>query len=250
MRGAFENTFENGMTSDYDVVLQPDGTYTYMKNCSLVSQDGRNFTVKDCLGNTVTFSINEPYNAAYPTAGDLPKILGMISFPDKLIVLSTNSLTGGYGEVGMLKYLPYGEGIRAEAIAGERNPGYIPLYHHVSLNFAQEHRIKGFSFIENELIERIYWTDNFNEPRVFNVSNPIFTTYIASGSLVTGQQYMVLQGAITHSAVDYGPGITDTATQNIFTASGPNYTDLSAPDRPAMVVEYYPYELLNQTQLL
>jgi len=120
MIGAFENTFENGMNSDFDVVLQPDGTYRYMKNCQLVSQDGRNFTIKDCIGNTVTFTINEPYNAVYTVAGVLPTPIGFISFPDKLIVLSTNNAsTGGYGEIGVLKYLPYGEGIKPILVSAE-----------------------------------------------------------------------------------------------------------------------------------
>lgn len=243
MRGAHENTFENGMTSDYDVVLQPDGTYPYMKNCSLVSQDGRNFTVKDCLGNTFLLTINEPYDTVYTQTGPIPRILAMTSFPSKLVVLSTNdNSTGGYGEIGVVNYLPYGEGIRAEAIAAERNPGYIPLYHHQSLNFNYLHRIKGISFIENELTQRIYWTDNYNSPRVFNTSNPIFTTHIATGSLVVGREYMVLQGAITHNAANYGPGLVN---GNVFTAANTNFTDLTAPNRPAMVIEYYPYELLD-----
>ena len=84
----------------------------------------------------------------------------------------------------MIEYLPYGQGIQPKDNGlNQAHVGYIPLYHHASLAFSQQHRIKGFSFIENELIERVYWTDHYNEPRVFNVSDPIFTTYIASGSL-------------------------------------------------------------------
>ena len=58
MRETFINTFQNGLSSDYNVVYQPDGTYRYMKNCSLISQDGNNFVIKDCLGNLLTFTIN------------------------------------------------------------------------------------------------------------------------------------------------------------------------------------------------
>lgn len=245
VRGIFENTFENGLSSDYNVVLQPDGTYRYMKNCQLVSQDGNNFVVKDCLGNVLTFAINAPYLGIYTIVADLPKILAMISFPNKLIVFSTNSLTGGYMEIGKLEYLPYGEGVQPQTKAGQYNAGYIPLYHHISLNGSQQHKIKGFSFIENELIERVYWTDNFNEPRVFNVSDPIFTTYIPSGSLVVGQQYMVLEGAITHGGFNYGPGLTAVALENVFTASGVNYTNLTGTTPTPKVVEYFPYQLMD-----
>ena len=250
MKEVFTNTFQNGLSSDYNIVYQPDGTYRYMKNCQLISQDGNNYVIKDCIGNTVTFTINEPYNSVYTIPGTLPTPIGFISFPDKLIVLSTNNAgePGGYGEIGILKYLPYGEGIKAQAISSETNPGYIPLYHHASLNFSQLHRTKGFAFIENELIERIYWTDFYNEPRVFNVSNPIFTTYFATGTLSVGQEYMVTQGAVQHPIGGanpiYGPGL---AAGNVFTASSTGFTDLTAPNRPAMVIEYYPYQLLDFT---
>ena len=66
-------------------------------------------------------TINEPQDVTWTTSnrvmGNLPTPIAFISFPDKLIVLSTNNTgSGGYGEIGMIKYLPYGEGIRAEAI--------------------------------------------------------------------------------------------------------------------------------------
>lgn len=250
MKGSFENTFENGLSSDFNVVYQPQGTYRFMKNCSLISQDGNNFVVKDSIGNVLTFTINTPYNGVYTLTDALPKILAMISFPNQLIVFSTNSLTGGYMEIGTINYLPYGEGVQADAQAGQYNAGYVPLYHNLNLNGSQQHKIKGFSFIENDLIRRVYWTDNFNEPRVFNVSDPIFSTYFASGSLIPGQQYMVLEGAITHNTFNYGPGLTLTVPStsgNVFTAANANYTNLTGTSPTPKVIKYYPYQLLDFT---
>ena len=57
------NFFNKGLNSDYQIVYQPDGTYRYLKNCELISQDGNNYAIKDCLGNTVMFTINAPYSA-------------------------------------------------------------------------------------------------------------------------------------------------------------------------------------------
>lgn len=236
------------MTSDVNVVLQPDGTYRYMRNCQLISQDGNNYVIKDCLGNILTFTINPPYTGpgTPPVVGILPMPIAFLSFPDKIIVLSTNNndSTGGYGEIGMIQYLPYGEGVQPLTIAGEYNAGYIPLYHSVDLKFSQLHRIKGFSFIENDLIERIYWTDNFNEPRVFNVSDPIFTNYIPSGSLVIGNTYMVLEGAISHGGTIYGPGLSN---GNVFPASFTTYTDITGTTPTPKVIAFYPSPLLNFT---
>ena len=230
------------MSSDYNVVLQPDGTYRYLKNCQLVSQDGNNFVIKDCLGNVLTFTVNAPYDAVYTSVGASPMIIGMISFPDKLITITD------VGEIGIIKYIPYGEGVQPLSVTGEYNAGYVPLYHSTELNLSKLHRINGFSYIENELIERIYWTDNFNEPRVFNVSDPIFTNYFSSGSLVTGEQYMVLEGAIQHPIGGanpiYGPGLT---AGNTFTASSATYTNLTAAAPTPKIIAYYPPSLLDFT---
>ena len=109
----FLNVFNKGLNSDFSLILQPDGTYRYMRNCQLISQDGNNYSIKDCLGNTRIFTINAPYNATYPNVGALPMVICFISFPNKLIVLQTNNQsTGGYLEIGELNFLPYGEGIR------------------------------------------------------------------------------------------------------------------------------------------
>lgn len=247
------NTFNKGMTSDMNVIYQPDGTYRYAKNCQLISQDGNNYVIKDCLGNTLIFEINIPYtgySGVGPTVtfGLPPMPIGFISFPNRLIVLSTNDETtnGGYGEIGEILYDTYGEGIQPRASSPTNTySGYRPLYHHISLNFTKLHKIEGFAFNENEIHQRIYWTDNFNEPRVFDVANPIFTTYIASGSLVVGNQYMVLEGVINHNGGIHSPD----AGGNVFTASITTYIDQFGGNIPttAKVIAYYPYQLLNFT---
>lgn len=255
--GKHTNNFNKGMTSDMDVVYQPQGTYRYARNVNLISQDGENYVLKDCLGNVKLTEINKAYATVTvgPTAVTYqanPMVIGYISFPDKLIVFSTNAESvdgdgnpvGGYGEIGMIKIENYGQGIQPIAVSGNNNNGYVPLYHHVDLDFTKLKRIEGFAYQETDEIQRVYWTDNFNEPRVFNVGDPTFTTYIATGSLVVGQQYMVVEGAITHNAVQYAPGI---AAGNIFTAANANYTDLLSPTTTAKVIEYYPLQLLNFT---
>ncbi len=246
-RGQFTNTFEKGMMSDMNILQQPNGSYRYAKNCNIISQDGNNYVVKDCLGNLITFTINAPYNAVYTVVGALPMVLKFFSLPGELYCISTNSRStsgAGYCEIGKIEYLPYGEGVQPKTLTGQYNGGYIPLYHSADMNMSQAYMADGFGFSENEFIARLYWTDNFNEPRVFNVKDPQFTTYISTGSLVVGQQYMVVEGAVTHSAVNYGPGLT---AGNVFTAVGINFTDLTTPTPTAKVIAYYPYQLLDWT---
>lgn len=239
---SFVNTFNKGMTSDVSVIYQPDGTYRFMKNCTLISEDGNNFTIKDCMGNVKVFVINTIFNAVYTVYDTPPSPIGFISFPDKLVVFSTNNdtETGGYGQIGLIKYFPYGGGVQPVVVANNQNAGYVPLYHHADLNFTKLRQIEGFGFEENESIQRIYWTDNLNPPRTLNVADDRLTTYIASGAIVSGTKYMIVEGAITYDAVNYGPGLT---AGNIFTGTATTtYTTLVN----ARIIEYVvPYELLD-----
>jgi len=239
---SFVNTFNKGMTSDISVIYQPDGTYRFMKNCTLISEDGNNFTIKDCMGNVKVFVINTIFDAIYTDYDTPPSPIGFISFPDKLVVFSTNNATetGGYGQVGLIKYFPYGGGVQPVVVANNQNAGYVPIYHHADLNFTKLRQIEGFGFEENESIQRIYWTDNLNPPRTLNIADDRLTTYIASGSIVSGTKYMVVEGAITYNAVNYGPGLT---AGNIFTGTATTtYTTLVN----TRIIEYVvPYELLD-----
>lgn len=256
--GEHINTFSKGMTSDMNIMYQPEGTYRYMKNCSLISQDGDNFVIKDCVGNIQLFTINIRYVGITtgPTAVTydvIPMIIGFISFPNKLVVLSTNDETegGGYGEIGIINYLTYGEGIQPLTVSGETNAGYVPLYNHASLHFTKLRKVEGFGYEENDAVQRVYWTDNLNEPRVINVADPIFTTVIASGSLVFGQQYMITEGVIEHpvaSGVYYGPSSgAGNIVGSVFTAASTTYTDMLTPSPTAKVIKYFPIQLLDFT---
>lgn len=249
---SYKNTFEKGMTKDYSVIYQPQGSYRHCVNCSLISQDGNNYVIKDCLGNVKTFSINIPYDEDETTFGVPPSPIGFISFPDTLIVFSTNNNTenGGYGEIGIINYQPYGEGVAPVIVAGNMNNGYVPLYHHTGLNFTTLQQIEGFGFQENEAIKRIYWTDDFNEPRVLNISDPIYTTYIADGALIVGKQYMVLEGVIEHNGQLYGPttiNLSGLLKGNIFTAVNANYIATTGTTPIPKVIGYMPLQLLNFT---
>ena len=224
------NNFDKGIHQDSAYILQPDGTFRNMKNGMLISYDGNHYTVEMAKGNKVLLTLT-PVLGATTT----PMPIGFVSFIDKLIVFSTdNESTGGYGEIGVVTFTKIGDDFTGT---------YIPYYNHVDLNFTKTHKIEGFSFRENDNIERVYWTDNYNEPRVLDIANPIFTTYLGTSGLVVGSSYMVLTGGIVYDGVNYGPGFT---AGNIFTATisgGTTYTILSAP----LVIEYYPISLLDWT---
>lgn len=238
MAGSVINTFDKGLHQDSSFILQPDGTYRNMKNGMLISYDGNHYTIEMTKGNKILLTLTPRYLNTVLDLDLEPMPIGFISFIDKLVVFSTNSeTTTGYGEIGVISFVRSGMDFIGT---------YVPYYHHINLNFTKIHKIEGFSFRENTNNQRVYWTDNFNEPRVFDIANPIFTNYIASGSLVVGTQYMVLQGCIIYDSDEYGP--TDesgTILGNIFTATVAGGTTYGVSDGTPLVIEYYPLSLLD-----
>lgn len=242
------NTFDKGLHQDSTFVLQPDGTYRNLKNGMLISHDGNHYSIELSKGNKTIFSLPARYhsNVSNYTDKDVPPMpIGFISFMDKLVVFMTNnqSTTGGYGEIGVISFTRVGDDFTSS---------YLHYYHHPSLLFTKYHKIEGFSFRENDQIERVYWTDNFNEPRVFDIANPIFTTYLTGvADLIVGKQYMVLSGVVSHNSIYYGPSDDSNpalqaipyVNSNIFTAVGTSFT----PIVTSVVIEYFPMELLAWT---
>ncbi len=247
MAGSIINTFDKGLHQDSSFILQPDGTYRNMKNGMLISYDGNHYTVEMSKGNRVILTLRPRYlpanDGTASLSDDLPMPIGFISFIDKLVVFSTNNeSTGGYGEIGVITFTKVGDDFLGS---------YTPYYHHPDLNLSKVHKIEGFSFRENDNIERVYWTDNNNEPRTFDIANPIFTTYMATGDLVVGQTYMVMGGVISNGGNWYGPsGGTNTpdppnyVNGNVFVATNANFTTISGSP---LVIEYFPLELLDWT---
>lgn len=249
MAGSIINTFDKGLHQDSSFVLQPDGTYRNMKNGMLISHDGNHYSIELSEGNKVILDLPSRYHSNinnYTDKDVAPMPIGFISFLDKLVVFFTNkeSNSGGYGEIGVISFTKIGNDFIST---------YTPYYHHPRLNLTKYHKIEGFAFRENDNIERVYWTDNFNEPRVFDIANPMFTTYIYSGGLVSGKQYMVLKGVLGYNGYYYGPSddsstaveVAPYVNSNIFTANAT--ATYSVVDGPVSVIEYYPIELLDWT---
>lgn len=235
MAGTIINTFDKGLHQDSSFILQPDGTYRNMKNGMLISYDGNHYTIEMTKGNKVFLTLTPRYSATTATLDIEPIPIGFASFIDKLVVFSTNSeSTTGYGEIGVVTFRRYGLDFIGT---------YVPYYHHASLNFTKLHKIEAWTFRENDNISRVYWTDNFNEPRVFDIANPIFTTYFTGAAdLIANDTYMVLRGAITYNGIKYGVGLT---AGNIFIASaGTSYT---LPVGAPLVIKYFPISLLDWT---
>jgi len=244
------NTFGEGMFKDTSPYDQPQGTYRDARNFQIINSDGNNFTLKDTYGNRVIFTLPRPIDSTGPIVYGVPPLsIAFISFPNKLIVFDTyiDSSGGGYGRIGVLFLTNIGESIEYDPQTITTNyatmtfNGYVPLYTHKDLNFSQMYKIEGFAFPENDNVQRVYWTDDFNEPRVLDTANSIYTTYIDDNALSVGVEYMVVSGAATHNGIDYGYGL---GTGTIFTAVNANFTPLTSD---TLVIKYYDISLLSWT---
>ena len=223
------NTFEGGLTKDSNILLQPRGTYRDMNNGMLVSYDGNDYVIELPKGTKVTFTIPPIYDGVYTAKQALPSVIGYISFVDTLVVFSTNGDNNSYGEIGQVTFDKDGIGT------------YVPLYGHVDLKFGREYQITGFTFEENDRIKRVYWTDNYNQPRVLNVKDTAFNQPV---SIISGQEYIVVGGVISYNdgsgLKNYGPGLIDT---NIFTAGA--ITTYTVVDGNPKVYQYISVNLLS-----
>lgn len=194
------NSFEGGMKKDLDKKLRANNTYSLSVNGRLIYNNDGSLSWENMKGNIIGVS-NFPI-------GIRNRVLGKAEFPDLVILfLIVEKANGSFvSEIGSIVFNPDGEGL------------YNRLYNddfdvnNLLLKFSPDHQIEAASFIESEDLYRVYFTDDFNQPRVFSfkkitdllyeaISDSAFTmdilpdfnmgniTYIGTvnGGLITGQ---------------------------------------------------------------
>jgi hypothetical protein len=209
MRKEIINTVDKGWHIDMQESNQPDGTYRDSRNGDILSFSNGLFTWENAGGNRYCFRLLKSW--MYP--------IGFAEGIDKVYVFSVN-YAGSYGEIGYFLKTNL-EGVPAT---------YTTLmYRHDDLNFSREHPItKAKVEIEGENIEKVYFTDDYNPPRVFN----FYDLYeVDEDELVEGEWYHVVEGAVTHP-----PGGLTYVSGSIFEATSPNYTPI--PPGPNIVRHY------------
>ncbi|MCC7514543.1 MAG: hypothetical protein IT212_07605 [Bacteroidia bacterium] len=199
------NTFNNGLHSDNHPVNQPEGTYRKLQNANLISQNGNHFTVESQLGTVVSFELPD-YST---TPGVLSKFtpIGFFSFVDKLLVIATNneSATGGTGMVGVVDIRP--DGTCSTNTYGGGTTTFETIFYSDDLLLTKRNRLDGYTLDETTSIQRVYWCDDLNGSRVINKASSAYNN-IASGSIVSGNVYVCIQGTVTYNGTVYGPGQT------------------------------------------
>ena len=153
-----------GMHKDNEISLQPKDTYRDAKNGYLISGNGQFYTFVTAKGNKLSIEI-----PTSPTNSIQRIVIGWVSSRDFLYLFATTDQTdaGGYGEI--LKV----------TLNETTNLGTTQIiYSSNSLNFSTKYPIgeQAVFIPESDSVGRIYWTDNFNSPRVINVLDPNVST--------------------------------------------------------------------------
>lgn len=208
-----------GLHRENDPILTPRDTVWDLKNMRITGNSaGGTYAVESIRGNTVYFTLKPFY---------VPILFESIE--DKIIVLSkrTDGVDNN-GEVGVVNTL-------ADPVT------YTPLYNHIDFNFVFDQKTEGEAYRIDAQHETLYWWDNTNNPRHFNIATAIYSTYIASGDIAIDAQYMVVNGEVTYDGLTYGPNITN-GTVFMGTVGG-GTTYVATPG--SLLIAYRSIELLN-----
>lgn len=150
------NSFEGGWNRDLDKELRGSNTYTRSVNGRLVFNEDGTMSWENARGTMSTIS---GFSGRF--------IVGASEIEDVVVILSTN---GTDGEIGVLVYQPNG------------TSDYSVLYNDAtdanSFDFQKDFLLEVVSFYENKDMYRVYWVDDYNEPRTFTFKkNTILSIY-------------------------------------------------------------------------
>lgn len=158
----FVNIFSGGINQDLDTQQRPNNTYENAICGRIIFNVAGDLSFENAQGNKYYFSL---------PAGYIP--IGGNEFPDCLVIYSTNN---NNSEIGLLR------------IDTQEIPSYVTVFNDAfdfngdKLGFRADKLItKAWGVIESISKQRTYFTDFYNEERVFNivaglqVNNPDFT---------------------------------------------------------------------------
>ena len=200
MRDQNINTFQKGMMTDLGETLPQDGNYVYGENIRIVSNDsesGETGVVVNVKGNSQycplvrnVFSIEPELEETGPEMEDPGgadvgegigdevrvfktknltsniKVIGSTFVRNKIVLFGVSSCVEGENCLGIETYGIYVINL------DDSNPQISVVYEGEDLNFDANSTIEAIGRYENELTERVYFTDNINPVRLINLIDP------------------------------------------------------------------------------
>jgi hypothetical protein len=218
-----------GMDQDSAFNKRKPNSYFSASNFKVVTDAGSSTgSLETEKGTKLAFSIPDIPELRLTDGTIIPaqsnlKIIGSCTMVDELILFTTNETVtdpSGYGQIWKCKYDENTDTIINITGAGELDPT-IHLFYNQQLTFSTEYRIgRAIALYETSDKQRVYWTDNYNPVRTFNLADPnpldtpLSTINIFSGVTLTQPVFEA-----------YGSGTLPAATQiqftyNLITTSG------------------------------
>jgi len=170
--------YTKGMNRDISSDKQDPNTYYSLENFRVVTEDG--LTTGSLVNESSTeekFSIPDLDEMTLADGTVIPaqeglKIIGWTTIIDTIVIFTTNSddeVPDSYGLIWACKFNEANDSIIGLMGNGSLNPDAHLLYNQ-KMNFSTYHRIgRAVGRYENFNTQRVYWTDNYNSVRVFNI---------------------------------------------------------------------------------
>lgn len=152
------NSFQKGQVKDVDQLQVGNQSYLHSLNGRVVFNEDGTYAWENANGTKYEFAINANYGGVGNTSY-VPN--GGWQINGKLLVFSTN---GTNSEIGLVYQPQFGE-YSYQTIFNDLYDPYGDL-----LGFSLRHQMRDCQCVtETDKIERAYFNDDYNEPRVFNV---------------------------------------------------------------------------------
>jgi hypothetical protein len=220
--------YSKGIQKDVAKSKYDPNAYFHGSNIRIVTNDGSSTgSIENEKGTRLSFKIpniptlNLLNGVVIPQQNNL-KIIGLGALLDTIIVITTNenseSPASSYGQIWTCKYDE-----ATDQIIGLDSNGYLVPATHLKynniLNLSTFHTIKKIiGRYENANTQRIYFTDNYNSVRVFNIADP--------------------------NSLTVDPGLLDMATDTLL--SQPVPIDIGTGSLPAGTMIQFSYRLLSE----
>lgn len=173
--------FLAGMDWDSSKNKRNPNSYYSMYNFRIITNEGLSSgSIETEKGTVLSFIVPDldemelTDSTIIPAQTDL-KIIGWTTIRDTIVIFTTNNHADDeadqIGQIWAFKYNELSNTIDGLTITNELDP-LLHLKYNNATNFSSFYKIKAIGRYENEDTQRVYFTDNYNPVRAFNIADP------------------------------------------------------------------------------
>ena len=172
------NTFDGGMVKDVSKAILEKNVYKHSQNGRLIFNDDGTYVWENDKGTKFEFDIQLNYGCEITNQQATSHVIvGHCEFPEYLVLFIQVRIPGeqySFSEIAQVKEV--NDVMVYQTMFYDKNDPFYFQYGvpngtelEYLLNFQADHPIEAIPVIENIQHERVYFTDDFNPPRVFDI---------------------------------------------------------------------------------